>query len=214
MNASNGHPHPMMINIGIGGKKSSSSKKKRSSKKETKLLKGQMTLTQMPCMSPNLGDNFEEGTDEDSLSVDLLAEEPPKKFKSDHPLENEEEKIDSLTVIPYVPKTNDTVTIFTVGDLVEMDHHVLQNFVQLGLVKANVEEGVEVYWLWTSPDGNEDLVCVHKVDTVAPTALKRLAKFDEPLDGKDFNWWKYKGIMQHFVFYADGRGWRFRANEW
>ena len=187
MNASNGNPRPMMINIEIGSKKPSSLKKKRTSKKATKLLKGQMTLTQMPCMSPKLGDNFEEGSDEDSLSVDLFAEKPSKKFKSDHPLEDNNGKFDSLTVVPYAAKNNDTITVFTVGDLVEMDHHVLQNFVQLGLVKANVEEGVEVYWLWTSPDGNEDLVCVHKVETVAPTALKRLAKFDEPLDEKDFN---------------------------
>ena len=214
MNPSNGKPTPIMINIDFGSKKASSSKKRKCEKKKDvfKLPRGQMTLTQMPCMSPPLGRNLDEGSEEEPVNLlpDSLANE-----KKDFPLDDDLKESDSLVVVPFISKDEEETVVFTVGDLVEMKHHVLNQYVQLGLIKGSIDdEHVEVYWLWHAADGNEDLVFVKKVETVPAQTLTRLAKFDEPLDGKMFNWWKYKGIMRHFVFYADGRGWKFRENHW
>ena len=44
--------------------------------------------------------------------------------------------------------------------------------------------------------------------------LTKLANFDQPLDPAQFNWWKFKGVMSHFDFFADGRGWRMKSMKW
>ena len=63
--------------------------------------------------------------------------------------------------------------MFTVGDLVKMKHWVLDHYVQLGLVKQHHGCLIEVCWVWYAYDGNNDLVCVPKKQTVNPSFLKK-----------------------------------------
>ena len=121
--------------------------------------------------------------------------------------------LEDFTVIYPEVKPKEEV-IFTVGDLVEMDHHVLNHYVQLGIVNRHHGSLIEVNWLWYAYDGNNDLFCVPKRQTVDPSFLKKLANFDQPFEPTQFHWWKFKGIMTHFTFFADGRGWRFKNMSW
>ena len=208
---------PIFVSIDVGKKRKSSVKKKRGAKADLPLPKGQLTLTQMPCMSPTptVAAAAAGNSSPDSLSVDSPINLQKEKSEDMSPEPMEDIDVGELTVVPYTPKDpEENVIVFTIGDLVEMQHHVLDHYVQLGLVAKNHGSLVEVFWLWYARDGNNDLVCVPKKQTVNPDFLKRLAKFDEPMDPAQFNWWKYKGVTSHFAFYADGRGWRFKNMSW
>ena len=165
-----------------------------------------------PTGKTNLKKKFDSVKDvKEPDSPDSISPLGNKKKSKVEPMEDLD--IGELTVIYPEVGTKEEV-IFTVGDLVEMQHPQVEHYVQFGLVGKNHGSLVEVFWLWYARDGNNDLVCVEKKTTVNPSFLTRLAKFDEPLDPAKFNWWKYKGIMHHFSFYADGRGWRFENMSW
>ena len=131
---------PIFINI--AAKKKTPPVKKR--KQDDVLPKGQLTLTQMP------GITFKKSVKE--------AQEPD----------------DDSTIIPGDTKQeeedipDDETVIFTVGDLVQMQHDTLEQYVQLGIVKMHHGCLVEVYWLWHAEDGAGDNVYVPKVQTVNP----------------------------------------------
>ena len=211
----------IFVSIEVGNKKQSSTKKKTPPKKKDTLLKGQLTLTQMPCMTPVAPVAAtllpEDNSDVASLSVFEEPNSPTGKIKSEtvkfDSVKPAQEVDDNLTVI-YTQNKEEEEVVFTVGDLVEMKHWVLDHYVQFGLVKQHHGDLIEVSWVWYAYDGNNDLVCVPKRTTVNPTFLKKLANFDQPLDPSQFNWWKFKGVMTHFDFFADGRGWRFKNMSW
>ena len=220
MDPSKSKPTPFVVSIEIGKKKPASIKKKTpAKKKKDDLLKGQLTLTQMPCMTSPFAAAALPVAEDDSTSPSLSVFTEPvspvgknKKLKTEDKtqdkievVEMEDKKLEDLTVI-YTQKSEEEEVVFTVGDLVEMQHHVLDHYLQLGLIKQHHGSLVEVYWLWHAYDGNNDLVCIPKKTTFNPSFLKKLANFHEPLDPSQFNWWKYKGVMTHFDFFADGRG--------
>ena len=68
MNASNDKTKPIIIYIEFGRKKPASPKKNEG-EESSKLLKGQMRLTQTPYMSPNLGRELDEGLKENSVKL-------------------------------------------------------------------------------------------------------------------------------------------------
>ena len=102
------------------------------------------------------------------------------------------------------------------GDLVEIQHHELLDYTIFGLVDKVYTRMVKVYWLWNDANGNYEDVKVTKVSTVNVEFIKVLTKYNRPLDGKQFNWWKAEAIRKQFYFKKDVTGghWFFQENSW
>ena len=182
---------------------SKSSATSRVVEKETKKKKrafpdGQLTLTQMPLMTSKKAVKEAQEPDDDEISVLSLVDLTQ----------------DPETVINLVPLEDKKGGIINEGDLVQMKHGKLEQYVLMGLVQTCYQEMLTVQWLCDDSDGNGTNVYVPKIATVNPEFVSVLAQFDKPLDPAAFNWWKYKGIMRNFIFYPDGRGWSFRENSW
>ena len=108
MNSSKANATPIMINIDFGRKKPASAKKRKCEKKKDVLPKGQMTLTQMPCMSPPLGRNLDEGSEVESVN---LLPDSSDNTKNDFPLDDDVEKTNSLVLVPFVSKDEEETVV-------------------------------------------------------------------------------------------------------
>ena len=77
-----------------------------------------------------------------------------------------------LTVILFTQKNpGDEFNDFTVGDIMEMKHDVLDHYVQLSPVVKNHRDLVKINRYWHVRDINNDLVFVQKMSTVDPDFL-------------------------------------------
>ena len=146
MDSNKQKPAPFVVSIEVGRKKPAPNKKKTPAKKKADLMKGQLTLTQMPCITPSFARAAvlpaEEDSDVASLSVFVEPVSPPGKNKmhKTEVTEMEVEDIKDLTVIYSQKSAGEEV-----GDLVEMQNHVLDHYLQLGHIKQDHGTLVEVY---------------------------------------------------------------------